>query len=76
MKQYISKFWAGGIGILLSMTACNDGLEEVNGLSDKDVMAFEVLHPDNQSRVTETGFETHDCVVLYLTTKDTPLELS
>ena len=76
MKQYISKFWAGGIGILLSMTACNDGLEEVNGLSDKDVMAFEVLHPDNQSRVTETGFETNDCVGLYLTTKDTPLELS
>lgn len=76
MKQYISKFWAGGIGILLTMTACNDGLEEVNGLSDKDVMAFEVLHPDNQSRVTETGFETNDCVGLYLTTKDTPLELS
>ena len=76
MKQYISKFWAGGIGILLSMTACNDGLVEVNGLSDKDVMAFEVLHPDNQSRVTETGFETNDCVGLYLTTKDTPLELS
>ena len=76
MKRYISKFWAGGIGLLLSMAACNDVQDEMDGMLDKNVMTFEVLHPDNKSRVTDTGFEINDQIGLYLTTKDTPLELS
>ena len=65
----MSKFWVGGIGFLLSMAAWN-------GMLDENVMTFEVLHPDGKSRVTDTGFETNDQIGLYLTTKDTPLELS
>ena len=72
----MSKFWVGGIGFLLSMAACNDALDEMNGMLDENVMTFEVLHPDGKSRVTDTGFETNDQIGLYLTTKDTPLELS
>lgn len=76
MKQCINNIWAGGLGLLFMMTACNSGMDETTGLSDKDVMTFEALHPDSPSRVTDTGFEANDCVGLYLTTKDTPLELS
>ena len=72
----MSKFWVGGIGFLLSMAACNDVQDEMNGMLDENVMTFEVLHPDGKSRVTDTGFETNDQIGLYLTTKDTPLELS
>ena len=72
----MSKFWVGGIGFLLSMAACNDVQDEMNGMLDENVMIFEVLHPDGKSRVTDTGFETNDQIGLYLTTKDTPLELS
>lgn len=76
MKQYVNYIWAGGISLLLSMTACHSGADEMTDSSDKNVMTFEVLHPDKQSRVTDAGFETNDCVGLYLTTEDTPLELS
>lgn len=72
----MSKFWVGGIGFLLSMAACNDVQDEMNGMLDENVMTFEVLHPDGKSRVTDTGFDTNDQIGLYLTTKDTPLELS
>ena len=72
----MSKFWVVGIGFLLSMAACNDVQDEMNGMLDENVMTFEVLHPDGKSRVTDTGFETNDQIGLYLTTKDTPLELS
>ena len=76
MKRYICKFWVGGIGLLLSMAACNDVQDEMDGMLEKNVMTFEVLHPDDRSRATDTGFETNDQIGLYLTTKDTPLELS
>ena len=76
MKKYVNYIWAGGISLLLSMTACHSGADEMTDPSDKNVMTFEVLHPDKQSRVTDAGFETNDCVGLYLTTKGTPLELS
>ena len=56
MKRYMSKFWVGGIGFLLSMAACNDVQDEMNGMLDENVMTFEVLHPDGKSRVTDTGF--------------------
>ena len=76
MKKYVNYIWAGGISLLFSMTACHSGADEMTDPSDKNVMTFEVLHPDKQSRVTDAGFETNDCVGLYLTTKGTPLELS
>ena len=45
MKQYVNYIWAGGISLLLSMTACHSGTDEMTDPSDKNVMTFEVLHP-------------------------------
>ena len=75
MKRYINKFWAGSIGFLLAMTACNHTADE-HGRLDEDIMTFEVLHPSLQSRLSDTSFEDDDQVGLYLTQHKTPLELA
>ena len=76
MKRYINHLWAGSIGFLLTLTACGNTSDELNALPDKDVMSFEVLHPNQKSRLTDTSFEDDDQVGLFLTTNKTPLELS
>lgn len=78
MKRYINNICVGSLGLLFAMTACDGSLNEISDPKENDVMTFEVLHPnqDNQSRLTDTEFETNDQIGLYMTTKDTPLELS
>lgn len=76
MKRYINYLRAGSLVFLLGMTACNNESNELNIMSDKDVIAFDVLHPNHQSRLSDTSFEDDDLVGLYLTSHNTPLELS
>lgn len=78
MKQYINHIWAGSLGFLLAMTACNSSLDEMLDLQERDVMNFEILHPNqsNSSRLTDTSFEMNDQIGLYLTNQNVPLELS
>jgi len=76
MKQYINHFWAGSIGFLLALTACNSESDQPGGFSEKDIMTFDIMHPNQQSRLTDTSFEDDDQVGLYLTIHNVPLELS
>lgn len=77
MKQHIIKY-AGLALILLTAGACsqdNDTAVETPKDAKSTPMTFVVNHPAQQTRATETGFETGDRIGLYVGEADTPLEI-
>lgn len=59
----------------LSNTACETTKGSDNGMlvPEDGIMTFNVVHPA-QTRATDAGFETDDCIGLYITEQNLPLE--
>lgn len=73
-KSYI--FSAGLLAALLSLNSCSEN-QELPAESGKQ-MTFDILHPKQKTatRVTETAFEANDRIGLFISEKETPLEVS
>lgn len=71
---------AGLLSVLLMVgSGCSDNESPLPAAEDENVMTFNVMHPRQavaDSRVTTTAFESGDRVGLFITRKDTPLEVS
>lgn len=76
MKQYKRVWGVGCLSILLAASACSESNTPMEDAAGQ--MTFSVLHPNQQkaTRATDTAFETNDQVGLFITVKDTPLEVS
>ena len=63
--------------ILLLFTGCDkDSGEPVSGNPSQREMRFAFLHPGSAARATDTGFESGDCVSLFLKESSRPLEIA
>lgn len=76
MKKHIIRY-AGFALAILGMVSCSD--ESETALRSQDAkstpMTFVVSHPGQQSRATETNFESNDKIGLYVAASNAPLEI-
>ena len=66
----------GTLALLLTVTACQEEATLPTEQTDPNLMTFHVAYPGQQTRATSTAFEDGDQVGLFITTENTPLEVS
>ncbi len=75
MKRY-TLLPCAALAMLLATTACQEKISLPTGQDDPNVMTFCIVHPGEVTRVTSNAFENGDQVGIFITQKDTPLEMS
>ena len=53
--------------------ACETNKEEGKSIQEENIMTFNVIHPA-QTKASDSGFEAEDCIGLYITEQNLPLE--
>lgn len=71
----IGKHWLFAAMVAIAFTACNSDDENNVYKVDEGEIQLLMLHPGQQTRVTDTAFENKDSIGVYVTASDAQLQL-